>query len=135
MRTSRRHRGRELALRVLFEIDGTDKGVGPALEYQARELTSPPDVTAFAATLANGWFEHSGTVDAAISLASTNWKLEDLGKVERAILRLATYELVLGDTPAAVAIDEAVELAKVYAGDEASSFVNGVLSEVERARH
>ena len=129
----RRHRARELALRVLFELEGTDKDASDALRYQADDIGAPQDVVAFARTIVMGCLEHADAIDSVIAGASEHWALADLGKVERAILRLGTYELVWGqDAPVAVVIDEAVELAKAYAGDEAASFVNGVLGRVAR---
>ena len=112
----RRRRGRELALRVLFELEGTEKEPRPALEYQADDMGAPRD-------------------DAAISEASVNWDLVDYGKVERAVLRLGTYEVLYEPaTPVAVSIDESLELARVYAGEEAVPLVNGVLGRIARER-
>ena len=129
----RRHRARELALRVLFELEGTTKDAGEALQYQAADVGAAVDVAAFARTLVIGCLDHADAIDSVIAAASEHWALADLGKVERAILRLGTYELVWGqDAPVAVVIDEAVELAKAYAGDDAASFVNGVLGRVAR---
>ena len=129
----RRHRARELALRVLFELEGTTKDADEALQYQANDIGAAADVVAFARTLILGCLEHADAIDSVITSSSDHWALADLGKVERAILRLGTYELVWGqDAPIAVVIDEAVELAKAYAGDEAASFVNGVLGRVAR---
>lgn len=131
--SGRRHRARELALRVLFELEGTTKDAADALRYQASDIGAAADVAAFARTLVMGCLEHSDAIDSVITGASEHWALADLGKVERAILRLGTYELVWGqDAPVAVVIDEAVELAKAYAGDDAASFVNGVLGRVAR---
>lgn len=133
----RRHRGRELALRVLFELEGTTKDANVSLDYQALELGAATDVIRFARSLVLGCLDDMRLVDDAITAASTNWRLDDIGKVERAVLRLGTYELV-GTTPVpvpvAVVIDESVELAKAYAGDEAASFVNGVLGQVAQGR-
>ena len=129
----RRHRARELALRVLFELEGTTKDADAALRYQADDIGAAPDVVAFARALVLGCLEHGDAIDSVISGASEHWALADLGKVERAILRLGTYELIWGhDAPVAVVIDEAVELAKSYAGEEAAAFVNGVLGRVAR---
>ena len=131
----RRHRGRELALRVLFELEGTDKDANWALEYQARDLGAAADVQAFAGRLVLGCLDHAAAIDSVIADASENWSLTGLGKVERAVLRLGTYELCYErDTPVAVVIDEAVELAKAYAGEDAGQFVNGVLGHVARQR-
>ena len=69
-------------------------------------------------------------IDAAVDAAAAGWTADRLGAVERAILRLATWELRGGELPAAVVIDEAVELAKRYAGPEAAPFVNGVLGAI-----
>jgi N utilization substance protein B len=71
-------------------------------------------------------------IDAAVDAAASGWTSDRLGAVERSILRLATWELRAGELPAAVVIDEAVELAKRYAGSEAAPFVNGVLGAIAR---
>ncbi len=130
----RRRRGRELALRVLFELEGTDKDAAAALAYQAEEVGSAPDVTAFARRLVGGCLEHRERIDMVLSAAS-RWSLADLGKVERAVLRLGTCELLDSDgTPVAVILDESLELTRAYAGEEAVQYVNGVLGQVARER-
>jgi N utilization substance protein B len=127
----RRHRGRELALKVLFELEGTDRDVADALAYQVADAVAPDDVAGFARELVYGTLTHLDEVDGAITEASTNWRLAEIGKVERAVLRLGAYELLVErQTPVGVAIDEAIELARTYAGDEAARFVNGVLGRV-----
>jgi N utilization substance protein B len=131
----RRHRGRELALRVLFELEGTQKDASKVLNYHAEDLGSPPDVEEFASQLVLGVLNELERVDGSIEAASSNWRLEEIGKVERAVLRLGAYELLfLSGTPVSVVIDEAVELAKAYAGGEAASFVNGVLGRIASER-
>lgn len=131
--TGRRRRGRELALRVLFEIEGTAKDAEFALRYQGSDLRATADVVAFARTIVVGCVDHLDAIDAAIVAGMENWTLVDLGKVERAVLRLGTFELLYTEnTPVPVVIDESIELAKAYAGDEAAQFVNGVLGHVAR---
>jgi N utilization substance protein B len=131
----RRRRGRELALRVLFELEGTDKDHGPALAYQGAEMGVPADALEYARALVEGTLEHVGHIDAVIAAASENWDLVDFGKVERAVLRLGTYEVLYeASTPVAVSIDESLELARAYAGDEAVPLVNGVLGRIARER-
>ena len=131
----RRHRARELALRVLFEVEGTVKDAAWVIDYQARELGAAPDVLAYGRRLVLGCLEHADSVDSIVGEASEHWALADLGKVERAVLRLGTYELLFErETPVSVVIDESVELAKAYAGDDAAQFVNGVLGQVARQR-
>ena len=131
----RRHRGRELALRVLFELEGTEKDAAEVLRYHAEDTGATPDVAAFAQEIVVGVLDELERVDESIAAASSNWRLEEIGKVERAVLRLGAYELLfLAGTPVSVAIDEAVELAKAYAGDEAGRFVNGVLGRIAAER-
>lgn len=131
----RRHRARELALRVLFELEGTQKDAEVVLDYQADDVGATEDVAAFARQLVVGVLEQLARIDDSIDAASSNWRLEEIGKVERAVLRLGAYELLyLAETPVSVAIDEAVELAKAYAGEEAGAFVNGVLGRIAAER-
>jgi N utilization substance protein B len=116
-------------------LEGTDKDPHPALAYQGIEMGAPADAVEFARALVEGTLEHVGRIDAAISEASANWDLVDLGKVERAVLRLGTYEVLFeASTPVAVSIDESLELARAYAGDEAVPLVNGVLGRIVRER-
>ena len=130
----RRRRARELALRVLFEIEGTDKDAGWALRYQANEVGATDDVLAFASQIVTGCLQHLDAIDTSLAEASANWSLVELGKVERAVLRLGAYELLFEpDTPVAVVIDESVELAKAYAGETAAQYVNGVLGHIAKA--
>jgi N utilization substance protein B len=131
----RRHRGRELALRVLFELEGTQKDAHDVLRYHADDTGAAPDVEQFASELVLGVLRELQPVDDAVDGASSNWRLEEIGKVERAVLRLGTYELLYAlETPVSVVIDEAVEIAKTYAGDEAGRFVNGVLGRIAAER-
>lgn len=130
----RRRRGRELALRVLFELEGTDKDADLALAYQGAELGATDDVRDFARRLVVACLENRELIDAALAAAS-DWPLGDLGKVERAVLRLGSCELLVNDgTPVAVVVDESLELTRAYAGDDAVHFVNGVLGQVARER-
>jgi N utilization substance protein B len=130
----RRRRGRELALRVLFELEGTDKDAATSLAYQAEEVGATADVTAFAQRLVLGCLENRERIDDAVTAAS-RWSLADVGKVERAVLRLGTCELLQSDgTPVAVIVDESLELARAYAGEDAVQYVNGVLGQIARER-
>lgn len=130
----RRRRGRELALRVLFELEGTDKDAGASLDYQAEEVGATADVRAFAQRLVLGCLENREQIDAALTAASS-WSLGDVGKVERAVLRLGTCELLDSDgTPVAVIVDESLELTRAYAGEDAVQYVNGVLGQIARER-
>jgi N utilization substance protein B len=130
----RRRRGRELALRVLFELEGSDKDAEESLTYQGIEVGATADVRAFAERLVLSCLANRERIDAALTAAS-RWSLGDVGKVERAILRLGTGELMAGDgTPVAVIVDESLELTRAYAGDDAVQYVNGVLGQIARER-
>ena len=127
----RRRRGRELALRVLFELEGTSKNADEVIAYQAEEVGATADVTGFARRLVGRCLTDASHIDTLLSDASS-WPLSELGKVERAVLRLAVAEMLEGDAPVAVIADESCELTRMYAGDESVQFVNGVLGAIAR---
>ncbi len=83
--------------------------------------------------MASGVIESADALDAKLSPFLRGWTIERLTRVDLAILRLAVYELTLGETPAGVVINEAVELANQYSTDKAGAFVNGVLGNLARA--
>jgi N utilization substance protein B len=123
-----RRRGREIALQMLYqhEIAGTPvETVISGFE----ELKQAPDVTReFAVELVRGVTSKLAELDAHLVGQADNWRLERMAAVDRNILRLALYELIFeNDTPPAVVIDEAVEIAKRFGSERSSQFVNGVL--------
>ncbi len=126
-----RRQSRELAFILLFEQSfGTgsmDDVIGLARE--ARGIC--PD--AFACELAKGTAQHLSELDSQIEQNAAHWKRDRISKVSLAVLRLALYEMrYMPQTPASVAINEAVELAKKYGDAEEFSFVNGVLGAIAR---
>jgi transcription antitermination protein NusB len=129
----RRTRARECALQLLYQHELTDAPLDQALEAFWR-LRSTVDATrVLVERLVHGVFEHRVEIDAAIQEASLNWRLERLGAVDRCILRVATYELLYeAQTPVAVIINEAIELAKRFCEADAHAFVNGVLDAIGR---
>jgi transcription antitermination protein NusB len=123
-------------LQILYQRELTDAPLDQALEAFWR-LRSTVDATrALVERLVWGVSVHTAEIDAAITAASLNWRLERLGVVDRCILRVATYELLFeAEAPAAVIINEAIELAKRFCAADAPAFVNGVLDAVKtRAR-
>ena len=90
------------------------------------------DVDDYARTVADAVVGRADELDARITAAAEGWTADRLGAVERNVLRIAVHELDSGDVPDAVAIDEAVELAKRYASDEAGRLVNGILGRIQR---
>jgi len=91
-------------------------------------------VTSFAAELIRGVLANQEKLDAIIEDASEHWKLAQMAKVDRIILRIAVYELAVErNVPTKAAINESIELAKTFSGDESGRFVNGVLGRVAAA--
>lgn len=87
-----------------------------------------PPVNDYTVTLVRGVVEHRDEIDRVIAEHAEGWTLPRMPAVDRAVLRLGVYELLFGDVPAAVAINEAVELAKTLSTDDSPRFVNGVLA-------
>jgi N utilization substance protein B len=127
----RRHLARELALKVLFELEGTDTDAERALQYHATEMRAEPDVVEFAATLIEGVRAHREEIDTELAQASRNWGLDQMAKVDRTLLRIATFEIrFLPSVPLKAAINESIELAKTFGGPDSGKFVNGILGKI-----
>jgi transcription antitermination protein NusB len=127
----KRHQARELALKVLFQVEGTGDDPQEVLAYHASEGGSTEDVANFAGQLVSGVIANREKLDAILSEASEHWKLEQMAKVDRIILRIAVYEIAIDRrVPTKAAINESIELAKTFSGEEAGRFVNGILGRV-----
>lgn len=127
-----RREARERALALLFEAD--QRGVEPLADI-LDQVPVPPD--GFAAALVVGVSDHLAELDDRIRANSVGWSLERMPAIDRALLRLGTYELIHTDVPVGACISEAVELAKRYSTDDSHKFVNGMLARVadqERGR-
>jgi transcription antitermination protein NusB len=110
----------------------TDQRRAATFALYQRDVTGEPkpgeDLSPFARELAEGVEEHRGELDRLISEHALGWDIDRIAPLERAILRTALYEMLYRpDVPDEVAIDEAVETAKVYCGSEAPAFLNGIL--------
>lgn len=127
----KRHQARELALKVLFQLEGTDDDPEEVLLYHASENAATEEITGFARQLVRGVLDNRAQLDAMLSEASEHWKLEQMAKVDRVILRIAGYEIAIDrKVPTKAAINESIELAKTFSGEEAGRFVNGILGRV-----
>jgi N utilization substance protein B len=127
----KRHQARELALKVLFQLEGTGDDPVEVLRYHASENAAPEDVAAFAGQLVRGVMENQEKLDTILSATSEHWKIEQMAKVDRIILRIAVYEIAIDRrVPTKAAINESIELAKTFSGDESGRFVNGILGRV-----
>ncbi|MGH7610089.1 MAG: transcription antitermination factor NusB [Candidatus Dormibacteria bacterium] len=127
-----RHRARQIAVQVLFQLELQPGDWREPLRYHLEQQPLTPADRSFLEALLQGAADHHQEIDVAIASGSSHWTLDQMGAVERAVLRLAVEELDLGDAPRAVVISEGVALAKLMAGDEAAKFVNGVLGNLGR---
>ena len=149
-----RHRSRQRALQVLYQWDMTKRPVEEAIvafydTLDADKVAEEPmeekdddepeeDVSSssgrdpFMEELARGASEMAPDIDHRIAEKSAHWKLERMPIVDRNILRLGIYEMSRQDTPAAVVIDEALELARQFSGEDSVAFINGVLDAVHK---
>jgi len=130
---SLRHRVRIAALQSLFEVDATDHAIDVVYERRREEEELTSDGERFLHRLIFGVWEHRSYLDGVIEEAAPNWPITQMPGIDKAILRIAIYELLIDETehtPVKAAINEAVELAKQFGSDNSSRFVNGVLGTV-----
>ena len=130
-----RRQAREVAFRSLFQVDIGKGEPAVSLQYNIVELGLDPTEAAYANFLVEGVLAHMPELDAQIRTLSPDRTVERLVGTDRAILRMAIYELLHGpaDSPAGVVINEAVSLAKAYSEESSGRFVNGVLGNIARS--
>jgi len=126
-----RRKARMLALQTLYEIDSTGHEVeGILTRLLANEKLSKEN-TDFAHELVSGVIKNKGNIDLSIQNFATAWPVDQLPAIDKNILRLAIFEILLDNkVPVKVAINEAVELAKSFGSDNSPKFVNGVLGSI-----
>ena len=128
-----RRLAREHALQVLFQIDMTGDAPDAVFELHWRGRKVDAATREFAERLARGAIADSVRIDALIRSASENWRLERMAIVDRNVIRVALYELLHErETPTAVVLDEAIEIAQRFGGEESGQFVNGVLDAIRK---
>jgi N utilization substance protein B len=131
-----RRRAREAALQMLYQWEVGRLSLDEIRENfwsQGHDRPTPARVKDLATKLAEGVAAEVARLDPIIAEAAEHWRLERMNVLDRLILRLASYELIHEpDTPARVVINEALELARAFSGDEAVPFVNGVLDAIRR---
>ncbi len=127
-----RRSGREAALQMLFQLEGSGVSADQAIDLFWRTYEdADPEGKAYADTIIRGVADNLDGIDKKIAAASQNWRLERMSRVDRNLLRLGSWELMFrSDVPRAVILDEAVELAKSFGTDDSSGFVNGVLDRI-----
>ncbi len=123
-----RRKARSLALQVLYEVDCAGHPVEVVFRDRLADMPVKPDVEVFARQLADGVLRYAADLDALIQKHAPEWPLDQMAIVDKTILRMAIWEFAVSRaTPLKVAINEAVELAKLFGSDSAARFVNGVL--------
>ncbi len=132
-----RHRSRQRALQILFQLDLSRQPVERALEgyydsLYSEEHETRPEPDPFTEELVRGTLAESAEIDRRIAAHSEHWRVDRMPAVDRNILRLAIFEMMQKQTPPAVVINEALELARRFSGDESVPFINGVLDAIRR---
>ncbi|UOR12347.1 transcription antitermination factor NusB [Halobacillus amylolyticus] len=123
----KRRIAREKAFQALFQIDSSEINADEAIEHVVDEQIHD----AFLNQLVHGVVTHKEDIDQWIGNHLENWSFPRLARVEKTLLRMAAYEMRYSeDVPAQVAINEAIELAKVFGEDQSGKFINGVLSKM-----
>ncbi len=129
---TRRSRGREVALQVLYQIEqNSGFKAADVRRFIDRRLLGDEKLVEFTLELIAGIKGHQAEIDATIREVAENWRLDRMAAIDRNILRLGAYEILhRPEVPAKVAINEALELAKRYSTAQSSRFVNGILDKV-----
>ena len=134
---SARTKARKRALDILFQADVRGEELPVMLAVEAKRAASEPDRQAswlYARDIVDGVIDNRDAIDEQITTFAKDWSLQRMPAVDRALLRIGTWEILYNDEiPTAVAIDEAVELAKEFSTDDSGSFVHGVLARIARS--
>jgi transcription antitermination protein NusB len=128
-----RHKAREYALQMLYQVETAGVPIAEVIAHFWGDREVPEEARAFAERLAAGAAGSLPEIDALLSSNLDNWRLERLAVVDRNVLRLAVYEFLHeADTPSVVIIDEAIEIAKRFGGEDSGQFVNGILDALRK---
>ena len=126
-----RRKARTTALQALYEVDSVSRDAGAVVERLLSEVDLSEEHGAFTRELVNGVIHNKQKIDENIQSLAPAWPIEQTPVVDRNILRLAIFEILLDNkVPVKVAINEAVELAKTFGSDNSAKFINGVLGSV-----
>jgi N utilization substance protein B len=127
----KRRRARVLALQALFELDTVGHAADEAIDRLVEDAEADPEARKFSLELVHGVRDNREKIDDTIRQTAPAWPLDQIAAVDRNILRLAIYEILIDNrVPMRAAINEAVELAKEFGGENSPRFINGVLGSV-----
>jgi N utilization substance protein B len=136
---SNRHLGRIVALQTLYEQDFRRESgdqtfeIEEVLNRNISRYRETIDDTDFIGSLVHGVLKHESSIDAILQPIAPEWPIDQIARMDRVVLRIGAYELLHAkDVPPKVVINEAVELAKAFGGDNSSKFINGVLGSLLR---
>jgi N utilization substance protein B len=134
---SSRRTSRHRAVQVLYQCDMRSLGADEAIAafyggLYSEENEDTPEMDSFMEALVHGAIREKAQIDERITKYSERWRIERMPAVDRNILRMAIFEMTQGETPGAIVIDEAIELARKFSGDESVPFVNGVLDSIRK---
>ena len=127
----KRRLARETALKVIYQWDVGKNDLEIALKDRIAEVDLDPNNINFIETLVQGTLKNIEEIDQVIEQYLMEWSLDRVSNIDRNILRLGVFEILFKeDTPDKVAVNEAIELAKVFSTDQSAKFINGVLDKV-----
>lgn len=126
--TTTHSQARRIALQLLYEIDSANRKIGHVLNAHLPDSDEPRAVIAYVEKLVRGVYHRRERIDALLQEYASEWPIDQVATIDRNVLRIAIYEMIIADrTPVGVAIDEAVQLGKLYGADNTPRFINGVL--------
>jgi N utilization substance protein B len=139
-----RHRSRDIALQVLYAMElepmqddsedpASDERIQGHFQRVEKHFEVPRGGSEFSEQLVRGVLVNRKALDEVIESFATNWRVDRMTLIDRNVLRLGAYELMHTDTPTAVVIDEAVDLAHRFGADHSPGFVNGILDSLAKA--
>ena len=132
-----RRAAREAALQMLYQCEvgraGASESIATYWPSRDEDAQVPESAREFANRIVRGTLDRQGEIDRLLSAHAQNWRIERMTVIDRIVLRMAVYEMLAEtETPSKVVINEAIELARSFSGDEAVGFVNGVLDAVRK---
>lgn len=129
----RRRKAREETLRILFQLEFVDADFDKIAAQYWKNKKVHDDIKEYSTWLVNGIISHKEEIDKAIQSVSEHWRVSRMALIDRNILRMAVFEIQHEENISpAIIINEAIEIARKYSGDEAATFVNGILDGVRK---
>jgi N utilization substance protein B len=128
-----RRKAREDTLRILFRLEFENKQIKKTLDQYWKSKKASEEIKEYSSWLVNGVISDQAKIDNIIQQVSEHWRISRMALIDRNILRMAVFELLYEENIApAIVINEAIEIAKKYSGEEAATFVNGILDAVRK---